>query len=100
MVGSARRLSMSGTAATPPEPAKSLAPLRRILHSIQLDMNAITQLTTMTLTGRQERPGFFSRFRLHAPFLQPRYDQGGVERFRACFRFGDKHPSLANQRDS
>src|SRR5215475_12858722 len=103
-VGSARRLrTCVGTAATPPEAGTSLGPLpplRCILHRLQLDMNAITQLATMTLTCRQEGPGFFRRFGLDTPLLEACYSHGGVERIQACFRFGDEHPNLANQRDS
>jgi len=71
--------------------------LRSIVHRLQIDMDAITQLTTVTLTGRQEGPGFFGRFGLDTPVLKARYGHGGVERLQACFRFGDEHPGLANQ---
>jgi hypothetical protein len=54
----------------------------------------------MTLASRQECPGFFGSFCFYAPLFDARDDHGGVERFQACFLFGDEHPSLANQRDS
>jgi len=73
--------------------------LRSIVHRLQIDMDAITQLTTVTLTGRQEGPGFFGRFGLDTPVLKARYGHGGVKRLQACFRFGDEHPGLANQCD-
>ena len=44
--------------------------LRRVVHCLQLEMDAITQLAAMTLTACQERPGFFRRFGLYTQLPQ------------------------------
>src|SRR5438874_1732913 len=68
--------------------------LSRVLHLLQLHMEAVTEMATMSLACGQERLGLFRRFGVHAPLFHAGDRHGGVEGFQTGFFFRDGHASL------
>ena len=65
-----------------------------VFHRLKLDVKAITEMTTMALASREERPSFLGSFSIHAPFFQSRHRHGRVEGFQTGFFFHAGHLSL------